>query len=280
MQSQIEMLEKGEHVMSGPFPGMDPFLEAPGQWESVHHAFIVYASAAINALLPDNYIAKVEEWLSIASTRKRVRPDISVRQTPALPPVQGGVAVVERSRTVPDAPRIVEIYEEETTQLYINILRVSDQSEVVTVIELLSHANKTPGKDRDAYRRKQRAIYQSATHLIEIDLLRAGAHTVAMPLERRGDSDKTDYRVCLHRGHSGSRFELWEATVRDCLPCIEVPLEEGVSDVPLDLQAVMNRVYEEGAYSRVIDYRQEPEPPLSPEDAVWADSLLREKGLR
>ena len=50
-------------------------------------------------------------------------------------------------------------------------------------------------------------------------------------------------------------------------------------DVVLDLQQVIDQCYERGRYN-VIDYRKDPEPPLSPTDARWADEILREKGLR
>ena len=68
--------------------------------------------------------------------------------------------------------------------------------------------------------------------------------------------------------------------MRQRLPRIAVPLDAGVPDVVLDLQAVLDRCYDEGAYARKIDYSQPPIPPLRPEDATWAEALLREKGLR
>ena len=53
---------------------------------------------------------------------------------------------------------------------------------MVTTIEVLSPRNKTAGSEgRKLYRQKQREILSSDTHLLEIDLLRAGQHTVAAP---------------------------------------------------------------------------------------------------
>jgi hypothetical protein len=46
------------------------------------------------------------------------------------------------------------------------------------------------------------------------------------------------------------------------------------------LRALLNGVYDISGYDLVIDYSREPEPPLSEVDAAWADSLLRERGLR
>jgi hypothetical protein len=36
----------------------------------------------------------------------------------------------------------------------------------------------------------------------------------------------------------------------------------------------------EGAYARRIDYRREPTPPLQGDDVMWADQVLRDRGLR
>ncbi len=60
---------------------------------------------------------------------------------------------------------------------------------------------------------------------------------------------------------------------------IPIPLRATDADIPLDLQSLIDLCYERGRYAR-IDYRREPEPPFSPEDAAWADGVLRENGLR
>ena len=46
-----------------------------------------------------------------------------------------------------------------------------------------------------------------------------------------------------------------------------------------DLQAILEQCYRNGGYDD-IDYRGEPDPPLSAEDAAWADTLMRETGKR
>ncbi len=67
--------------------------------------------------------------------------------------------------------------------------------------------------------------------------------------------------------------------MRERLPAIAIPLRRDDRDVPLDLQALLDQCYEAAAYDD-IDYREEPDPPLKPDDARWADELLREQGLR
>lgn len=74
------------------------------------------------------------------------------------------------------------------------------------------------------------------------------------------------------------KLHCWKVT--DAAPVIPFPLREGEELVPLDLGRVLSRAYEEGSYDLALDYRQTPVPPLSPADEAWADTLLREKGLR
>ena len=57
-------------------------------------------------------------------------------------------------------------------------------------------------------------------------------------------------------------------------------MSPGDPDLALDLQALFNRCYDEGAYARRIDYAREPAPALADEDAQWADALLRAHRVR
>lgn len=63
------------------------------------------------------------------------------------------------------------------------------------------------------------------------------------------------------------------------LPTINVPLRPTDLDVPLDLQALLARCYENGGYDD-IDYRAEPGPPLPPVAARWAARLFHRAGRR
>lgn len=57
-------------------------------------------------------------------------------------------------------------------------------------------------------------------------------------------------------------------------------MRSGDSEPVIDLQTLLNQVYEIYDYDLVVDYSQEPVPALSEADAVWADALLRQQGLR
>jgi hypothetical protein len=58
-----------------------------------------------------------------------------------------------------------------------------------------------------------------------------------------------------------------------------VPLRQTDADVPLDLQTLIAQVYRHGRYDD-IDYTVPPVPPLDPDDAAWANELLRSAGKR
>jgi hypothetical protein len=57
------------------------------------------------------------------------------------------------------------------------------------------------------------------------------------------------------------------------LPTIGVPLQPPDADVPLNLQAMLDRSYDAAGYGKYI-YSETPEPPLSPETAEWAKTFI------
>lgn len=245
-----------------PFPGMDPYLENPAFWRGFHASLIVHLQDALNRNLPPGFAAGVDERCYVV---------------PAERNIYAGVAGTEAG-----APTgVVSVSADQQRERFIEILAPGEDERVVAVIELLSPANKALGSvGRKAYRRKQEEVLRSAAHLVEIDLLRGGAHTVAVP--RRGLSrfGPHNYLVSLHRADRSHEFAFYLNQLSEGLPLIRVPLEGDAPDVLLDLQAAFERAYDAGPYTRRVDYGREPEPPLSAEDAAWADTLLREKGLR
>jgi hypothetical protein len=265
--------------MPSPFPGMDPYLEHPASWQGTHNMFIAFLVESLNAVLPSRYVATSEVRCYIAaSAPQTIRPDLAVTERPHAQPQanRSGVAVVG------DPFVLVRGYPlEEHKEAYVNITDVKSGNRIVTAIELLSYTNKTlRNEGRALYRAKQTELLASNTHFIEIDLLRTGEHTVAVPEALLPPESPRDYVVCLHRSGHGLEYAVWPISIRQRLPRIAVPLDEDVQDMELDLQAVFNRLYDAGAYGKQIDYTQNPVPPLSAEDAAWANALLHEHGLR
>jgi hypothetical protein len=176
-----------------------------------------------------------------------------------------------------DLPLVVIVESSQVREVFIEILAIGDNEErVVTIIEVLSPGNKAAGsRGREMYLAKQSEALASSVNLLEIDLLRAGEHTVAVPrAELLRQRARWDYLICLHRGGDWDRYEVWHPTVRDRLPRIRIPLADGDPDLTLDLQTIFERCYTEGGYARRIDYRRAPHTPLAESDAAWARELL------
>ena len=60
---------------------------------------------------------------------------------------------------------------------------------------------------------------------------------------------------------------------------LPVPLRPSDKEITLEMQPLIDTCCERGGYG-ASDYAPPLEPPLSPEDAAWAEALLREYGLR
>ena len=149
--------------------------------------------------------------------------------------------------------------------------------ENVASIEVLSLANKTPGNQgRDLYKHKQKEILASQVHLVEIDLLRDGEHTTAIPLKSAIDAcGPFEYHVSVHGFDDLETFFMYPIRLEDCLPPVAIPLLLGDSAVTVDLQAVFDRCYDAGPYAREILYGEDAViPPLQTDQAAWAEQVL------
>ena len=71
----------------------------------------------------------------------------------------------------------------------------------MTSIEILSPSNKKIGNPgREKFLEKQRETLGSETHLVEIDLLRGGSHTLAVPKDLvTAKAGSFEYLVSIHR---------------------------------------------------------------------------------
>jgi hypothetical protein len=84
--------------------------------------------------------------------------------------------------------------------------------------------------------------------------------------------------MCLARV-GRSQVELYCMPLAARLPVIAIPLRQADAMYLLDLQVILAQCYRNGGYED-IDHAGEPDPPFSPEDAAWADALLRDQGQR
>ena len=146
---------------------------------------------------------------------------------------------------------------------------------IVTAIEILSPANKeteagratyppeaAPPRRRRRQSRRNRPLAKRRLH--DVRAARQGAGGIHEALPNLRDTCRA----------SGSG-EVYRVSLREQLPKFRIPLRETDKDALLDLQAIIDLAYENGVYDDT-NYHRDPAPPLSQEDADWADTLWRE----
>jgi hypothetical protein len=271
--------------MPSPFPGMDPYLEHPSYFHGLHNEVIVYMQEAIQPKLPPEYWARMGRRVWVEFAERHVEPDVFVTVSKrfgiSVPDPGGGVATLDPPFAKPVIVSVPPIPDDEYRESFLEIyVRDEGERRLVTVVEVLSPANKKQGKKgRDLYLQKQHELLERNVHLVEIDLLRGGMHTTAVPEEgAQSMAGPYDYHVCIHQFDRPREFLVYPIRITEALPTIPIPLMPGQQPVAVNLQSVIERSYSTGAYDRMIDYRRrKPSPPLTAEQQVWAEGLIYQR---
>jgi hypothetical protein len=148
----------------------------------------------------------------------------------------------------------------------------SENRSVVTVIEILSPSNKVPGsRGQESYQGKRREIMLSSSHLVEIDLLRAGTRIFI-----REHLPPHEYLVHVSRATATKRRRgtVWPIPITKPLPLIPLPLRGEDPDAQIDLQQMLATAYDRGAYDLDIDYIADPISLLTSDQADWARKIV------
>jgi hypothetical protein len=254
-----------------PFPGMDPYLEHPAFWPGVHNGLIAALQLSLAPQLRPRYYVAIEERLYITEPDQRVfvgRPDLAVIGQPAaeiaLKPTPSASSVLTVQVPVPD----------EVRETYLEV-RETRADHVLTVLEILSPTNKRPGRGRRLYEDKRMEVLASRTHLVEIDFIRAGE-----PMPIIGNGRASAYRILVSRGDCRPNATLYAFAVRQPIPPFSLPLKPTDREPNVFLGQILHDLYDRASYDLRLDYKGDPDPPLPPVEAAWADELLRQKGLR
>jgi len=251
---------------------MDPFLEAPAIWPDVHNSLIAAIRDSLAPVLRPKYVVRLEERTYLGEPEGLLflgRPDLSVhgatggeQQPRSERAVETDVLTVE----VPTPDRVRETYIE---------VRAAKTGEWITVLEVLSPANKLPGDGRRLYESKRLAVLATRTNLVEIDLVRAGDPMTVFAVDRRAG-----YSVLVSRGHRRPLAELRVFSLRNPIPRFALPLLREDEEPEVDTGEILAALYDRAGYDLTIDYSGEPVPPLAEPDRAFADDLLRRAGRR
>jgi hypothetical protein len=221
------------------FPGMNPYLEDSAIWSDYHTTLLLHLRASINKDLPVNYVARIGN----AATAVIALGAPAVSTMPAI---------------------------RRKGHAYLKIVDAQGRR-VVTVVEILSPSNKSPGEDRDAYLAKRGEYLASGANFVEINLLRGGRQS---PMGKPAPPP-SDYSIVISQAAEFPKAGVWPIGLRDRLPTIRIPLSAGEKPIYADLQACHEQSCLEGQYGKDIDYSlPPPAPPLSAEDAAWLAELV------
>jgi len=151
-----------------------------------------------------------------------------------------------------EMPLFTSVVKEDHREDYLEI-RLRSDDQLITLIEVVSIANKTTPLGRQKYHETRSEALRERASIVEIDLLTQGQPTLDFSRENLPEHHQL---VCVSRGNSPSRYEIYTATVQSRLPKFKLPLAADDRDTVLDLQLVFTRAYEKGQFFQRIDYRQ------------------------
>jgi hypothetical protein len=247
---------------------MDPFIE--GQvWKGFHTRFLAVLSEMLVAQLRPRYVVQIEEYVYLAREDEEpdrlFEPDLAVVEgLPEASTVAGGSAA---AATLAPAIHIMPLPRQHR-QRFLSI-RNTQSRKIVTVIELLTPSNKTPGDGWSEYLVKRSNIFYTPAHLVEIDLLRCGQR-----LPTREPLAAADFFVFVCRRQRLPQAEVYGRTLRDRLPVVPIPLAGDDPDTQLDLQSAFTTTYDCAGYDYALDYHAPVEPPLEAPVAQWVRSVV------
>lgn len=255
--------------MPSPFPGMNPYLEQSTVWQDFHTRIVAVIGEVLAPQVSPSFLVRLEQSLFIHEPSH----DERLRLGRADVALSGMIERSKRDSTggqaTLESPRQLTVATDFEIEKH-SYLEIQDRQrrDVVAIIEVLSPSNKQHGADREQYLNKRRGIIHSMAHFVEIDLLRGGPK---MPAE---ELQEGDYGVVVSKYEDRPKVNYWPIMLRERLPRIPVPIRQPVPLAWIDLQEVLNTVYDRAYYKDYI-YEGQPEPPLSDADRAWAEELVK-----
>jgi hypothetical protein len=220
---------------------MDPYLEDEALWPAFHHQLVMCLYQILLPGLVDRYRARVGQ----------------------------------RHYTTEQA-LFTSVVREEHHEDYVEVRQRND-GRLVTLIDVVSPANKLTAAGRAAYLDKRREGRSANANLVELDLVLQGQPT--LEYSREGLPD-WDYAVTVTRSTQPEKYEIYTATLQKRLPRFRLPLAADDRDTVLDLHTAFSRCYDQGGFAARIDYGREPPTTLTDDDLRWLHELLRQQKLR
>jgi hypothetical protein len=261
---------------------MDPYLEGE-MWQEFHETFASEIRNQLLSKLPPRYVALLAKRYVVGNTAPPKRfgeAAVAYGEAPfgeapfgeapfgeapfgeapfGEAPVLELISPLEERIPIPS----IEVYE---------VYEVRDNADrrLVTAIEILSPVNKH-GAGWQEYNEKRRALLNTQTHLVELDLLRGGER-----IELAGKWVAAPYYIFLSRWQRRPITQAYPVALRQRLPSVPVPLLPPDDDVMLDVQAAVDACFKLVRYERLLNYDEPPPPPeFGDDDLAWIQERAR-----
>ena len=258
---------------------MDPFIETCGRWEDFHAKLIGALEETLSALVPQRYFVGIGEryYVVVSAGEGEVEheagSDVGVRRHGGggMPGEAPGSRGSQAMAAATDAPVTMRAFvEKRYRETFVEIRQVQDQ-QLVTVLEVLSPSNKRPGTEGwKLYGRKRQACFEDdSISLVELDLLRGGKRQPMID-----PWPPSPYYVLVKRRGQGQECSVWPAHSLRPLPRVPVPLADADPDVEVELQPLVEAIYERSRYFRVLDYGKPAPVALEASELEWLSARL------
>ncbi|MGD1856416.1 MAG: DUF4058 family protein [Leptolyngbyaceae cyanobacterium] len=259
------------------FPGMNPYLEHPDLWPTLHPRFVDALASLLQRDVSERYNVTIRKRVYRVSGEDSLVVEQSASKShdskTSLNNSHGTSSLEQQP--IPTYIAVPQTIQED----YIEI--VDHQiGKTVTIIEVLTPQKKRPGRGRDHYEQRCEAIFGSDTHFVEIDLLRGWE-----PISAYGPSD-TDYQVLVSRSDRRPKAELYTWQVHAPIPCLTIPLSRpqdgdgSQASCTIDLKQALDSACSGSLHTFSINYERDPIPPLPADATHWLSNILEQSGLR
>jgi hypothetical protein len=266
--------------MKSPFPGMDPYIEACGLWGDFHLGLISEIKHVLAQAVSERYLVRAGERSYIVLVNEEGKtslpslPDVGVTTESRKKPSRRRVETAVAEPVFKPEPVLMRAFiEEEHREAFVEIYEATPEQRLVTSIEVLSPSNKrpnTPGWKR--YVRKRQSLLLGDANLVEIDLLRGGTR---MPM--LDPWPRSPYTILVARAGKYDLCQVWPVSFRIPMPAVPIPLAKPDPDILLDIQPMIDSIYQRSRYVRSIDYSKPLSPPLNDDEIAWLEKQLQAK---
>jgi hypothetical protein len=216
---------------------MDPYLEDEKHWPVFQHHLVGCLYQAILPGLVDRYRARVGQRQY--TTEQALFTSI-----------------------------IRDSHEEEMIEI-----RQRSDGRLITLVEVVSPANKTTPEGRKSYLTKREESRAVRASLVEVDLVLQGQPMLEYS---RDGLPEWDYAVTVTRSTQPEKHEIYTATLQKRLPRFRLPLASDDRDTVVDLQTTFTRAFDQANLGSTMDYGRNPAVKMSDDKRQWLRDYLRQ----